>query len=1109
MTSTISSTAASPGSLIELGDTSWYRIDRVERMDPFLVSVAGNSDLWLFASSAGTLTLGRTDADHALLPYETDDRLHRLAGVTGPVTVISRGTGTERQTWRPFAADADPSARRALAKSTVGNQIFLEETHTDWGLTFRTTWSPSPAYGWVRTVELIDESGANHQVRVLDGLVGVMPFGIEAGFQESKSNLADAYRRSETGRWGSAALYTIEARITDTAQPAESLAATVVWSYGDAPTELLLDERSIRAEIEDRPWPSSDIVYGRRGSYLRRGDVEVPANGTVSWSLVGDTGLDHAAVLDRIAMAQHPKAADAVDSDISSSVEGLERLLAVADGFQSTGDAVADAHHLSNVMSNAMRGGLLPFGMSLPIRGFLDHLETWNRPVFERYAEELGGMGAEATLADLHGWARRTGDGDLERLVLEYFPLAFSRRHGDPSRPWNRFSIRVRDEAGNEVLGYQGNWRDIFQNWEALLLSHPGFASHAVAKFVNASTLDGHNPYRITQDGVDWEVPDPHDPWSHIGYWGDHQIVYLHRLLSVWDRFDPGDINTWLDRKVFVYADVPYALAGHQAMVADPRETITYDWDRAGRVDARVAALGADGRLLVDPAGEIVRVSLMEKLLVPALGKLTALVPGGGIWMNTQRPEWNDANNALAGYGLSMVTLYYLNSYLHTLRGLIERHDTPTVLSGTVAQWLSDLSAALGAADPKASAADDTARRALLDRLGAAGEAYRAAAWAGFDTTDHEVAPADLIGFLDTALAHLQASIAVAKRRDGLYDAYNVISFPDEATASVSHLGPMLEGQVSALSSGALGPAEVLEVVDALFESGMYRADQDTFMLYPVRTLPRFVDKNIVRNGALNGLVERLAEVGVVVVDDNGGVHFTPDMLNASDLGHALEEAGFDASEQATVQDAYEATFNHHSYTGRSGSFYGYEGIGSIFWHMVGKLLVAVQETCITAREVSDPVTCSRLAETYLKVRDGLGFRKDPGTYGAIPTDCYSHSPSHSGAQQPWMTGSVKEGVIARFGEIGLRVEEGTLSLASPLIPLDDLFDEDGVATFSYCGVPVTIHKGAADTVALKRGGSWSSPAQGTRLDATTSREIFDRTGTIDAVRFTLGGAHH
>ena len=53
----------------------------------------------------------------------------------------------------------------------------------------------------------------------------------------------------------------------------------------------------------------------------------------------------------------------------------------------------------------------------------------------------------------------------------------------------------------------------------------------------------------------------------------------------------------------------------------------------------------------------------MEKLLVTLLAKFSNYVPEGGIWMNTQRPEWNDANNALVGYGLSMVTLYYLHRF--------------------------------------------------------------------------------------------------------------------------------------------------------------------------------------------------------------------------------------------------------------------------------------------------------------------------------------------------------------------------------------------------------------------------------------------------------------
>ena len=115
----------------------------------------------------------------------------------------------------------------------------------------------------------------------------------------------------------------------------------------------------------------------------------------------------------------------------------------------------------------------------------------------------------------------------LERLYREYLPLTFSRRHGDPSRPWNQFSIETRHARRLQDSKYQGNWRDIFQNWEALGLSFPEFLESMVFKFVNASTADGYNPYRITHDGIDWEVHDPDDPWSNIGYWGDHQIIYL------------------------------------------------------------------------------------------------------------------------------------------------------------------------------------------------------------------------------------------------------------------------------------------------------------------------------------------------------------------------------------------------------------------------------------------------------------------------------------------------------------------------------------------------------------------------------------------------------
>ena len=97
-------------------------------------------------------------------------------------------------------------------------------------------------------------------------------------------------------------------------------------------------------------------------------------------------------------------------------------------------------------------------------------------------------------------------------------------------------------------------------------------------------------------------------------------------------------------------------------------------------------------------------------LLLLLLAKLVNLVPDGGIWMNTQRPEWNDANNALVGNGLSMVTLFHLRRYLLHLRSLVDgRSDDPSV-STEVVRWFDAVSEAL-AAEPVGDGPDADRRR--------------------------------------------------------------------------------------------------------------------------------------------------------------------------------------------------------------------------------------------------------------------------------------------------------------------------------------------------------------------------------------------------------------
>ena len=214
-------------------------------------------------------------------------------------------------------------------------------------------------------------------------------------------------------------------------------------------------------------------------------------------------------------------------------------------------------------------------------------------------------------------------------------------------------------------MNYEGNWRDIFQNWEALSLSFPGYTAGMICKFANASTADGYNPYRITRDGIDWEVTDPADPWTHIGYWGDHQIIYLLKLLEILERHDPATLRDFLTRDIFSYANVPYRIKPYEQLLQGSQGHSAFSTRNMRSWCANASeSKGSDGKLVWDQRGQVLLVNLTEKLLVSLLAKFSNFIPEAGIWLNTQRPEWNDANNALVGNGASVVTLCYLRRFL-------------------------------------------------------------------------------------------------------------------------------------------------------------------------------------------------------------------------------------------------------------------------------------------------------------------------------------------------------------------------------------------------------------------------------------------------------------
>lgn len=553
-------------------DGGYFQVENVDEMEPFFMNVVSGTDLWTFMSSNGGITAGRRSADWALFPYDTDDRVTASAENTGSKTLI-RKEGDNR-CWEPFSerSEAQFQLERNLYKSRIGNSVIFEEINKEWQLRFCWQWTPGDRYGFQREAT-IENLGKAVQLEVLDGVQNVMPCGVPSALQQASSNLVNAYKQTQLEPETGIGMFCLSAIIIDRAEPSEALRCNVVWQTGLESPVHLLSSAQIPAFRKGEPLKEETLVKGECGAYLLGTSLSLAANEKKSWTVVADVMKDQSEVValrEQLRTIKDMKVL--LEKDLEDATARLVELVAKADGIQNTADEARTARHFSNTMFNIMRGGI-------PL-------------------------------------AEPTADNPL--------PLGFSRRHGDPTRPWNKFNINTTDPVtGKPVLDYEGNWRDIFQNWEALAVSYPNLLGAMTEKFLSCTTADGYNPYRVTKAGFDWETEDPTDPWSYIGYWGDHQIIYLLRLMEAEEAHVPGQLAARLDTPAYPFANVPYRIKPYKEILKNPKDTIVFDGPLSDRLKKEMAVKGVDAAYLKGADGKTVKASLLEKVLVSLLAKLS------------------------------------------------------------------------------------------------------------------------------------------------------------------------------------------------------------------------------------------------------------------------------------------------------------------------------------------------------------------------------------------------------------------------------------------------------------------------------------------------------
>ncbi|MDG1760470.1 MAG: hypothetical protein P8L72_07885 [Flavobacteriaceae bacterium] len=1122
------------GEQTTLNGETFYKISNVDAMRPFFMSIVSNSNHWMFISSKGSLSAGRKNSDNALFPYYTDDKITESSETTGSKSIFIITKLNKRFLWEPFSNKHEGVYKltRNLYKNSYGNKVIFEEINHDLEVVFTYEWNSTNQFGFVRKSKLSNNSNESITVSLIDGIQNLLPYGVGEAIQNSSSNLVDAYKKSELEEDTGLGIYSLSAIIVDKAEPSEALKANLVWSIGLENSKKLISSLQLDAFRKGHSVEQEVNLKAEKGAYFLNDEITLSANSHKNWMLIANVNQD---MNDVVRIKDHilnnPSIEDEIEKNIEDGSKHLVELVGAADGLQLTADRLRNIRHFANTMFNIMRGGIFDDNYQIEKTDFTNYIAKANKKVFRKKLEILNNLPELFTLNDLKDIATQDDDPNFKRLCFEYLPLKFSRRHGDPSRPWNKFSINTRSEVdGSKILDYQGNWRDIFQNWEALAHSYPEFIEGMIHKFLNATTFDGYNPYRVTKDGFDWETIEPDNPWSYIGYWGDHQIIYLLKFLEFIEDYYPEKLANYFTQDLFVYANVPYRIKSYKDILKDPKNTIEFDDENEEKIQYKRGEIGVDGALLRDETVFIYKVNFIEKILATVLAKMSNFIPEGGIWMNTQRPEWNDANNALVGNGVSMVTLYYLRRFLKFFKGVVENSKHSNILiSKELHLFFDQVSEALQQNKNLLNGAiSDRDRKKVLDLLGEAGSLYRNTIYENRFSGDKEtVTKEDITSFLSVSIAFLEHSIDANKRADNLYHAYNLMTLTNDEQVQISYLPEMLEGQVAVLSSGYLSSKESLNVLNSLKASSLFRKDQYSYILYPNKELPRFVNKNTIPKQKLEGLslLKKLIDDGntrVLSQDCRGDFHFNGSFNNVESLQEALQSLPekyklLVEKETPEIEQLFEDIFDHKSFTGRSGTFFGYEGLGSIYWHMVSKLLLATFEITKKAiDEKEDSALIGQLFDHYFEINAGIGAHKSPEVYGAFPTDPYSHTPGGKGAQQPGMTGQVKEDILSRFGELGVVVENGILQFNPAILRNEEflqhpeVFEYVGVTkqkksielekdslAFTYCQVPVVYKKSFEASIEVQLHDGTSLHFKGNQLDKKTSTSIFERDGKI------------
>lgn len=631
--------------------------DKGKPFSSFLPGIAGirGIPLWVFYANRGQgiTSFGLRDKNEPIQEFFPANTSYQYMDRYGFRSFVK----VDGEVYEPFAVRSRDAVKRNMYISQ--GCITIEEINETRKITYKVTYfglTNEPVAGLVRKVEIKNEGGPR-SIEVVDGIANILPSGTTNETFKNMSNLMVSWMGVEN---------------MDHHIPFYKFRAS---SGDDAEISMVQKGHFYLSFAEDgqliRPIVDLDKIFGYDTS------LTVPVE--MERHSLKEMDLEQQVLVNKVPCGFTPVSKELRSGEhlhihtIIGSVSDVEIINEKAERFTKKEYISRKLEEANEVIDELVR---------------VIHTES-GHPVFDAYLKQSF---LDNTLRG--GFPLIFGEGDRRKVYH-----VFSRKHGDPERDYNFFSL-----APEFYSQGNGNFRDVNQNRRSDVLFTPESGLFNVKMFMSLLQLDGYNPlgvqgttFTIEASAVDELMGEyvlegqeklrgvlsgKFTPGSvamkilleeirlgvgeeefiarlleaseqHIeavygeGYWSDHW-TYNFDLVESYVSVYPDKIEEMLfEDETYQYYESPvHVLPRHEKYGRTEKGTIR----QYGAIEEEKHSKRFDQSNWRTVRGKIYQASLAQKLFHHVMIKFTTLDPFGmGMEMEADRPGWNDAMNGLPG----------------------------------------------------------------------------------------------------------------------------------------------------------------------------------------------------------------------------------------------------------------------------------------------------------------------------------------------------------------------------------------------------------------------------------------------------------------------------